>query len=94
MLAGLRPERISSDSTRDLPAREFIGLLKQFGYSISRQAGSHIRLTSVLKGDEHHITIPDKPLKIGTINSILNDIAAYVQLSKTELLDKLFHCGP
>ncbi len=43
---------------RDMPSKELIKLLKKFGYEISRQKGSHIRLTTFLEG-EHHITIPN-----------------------------------
>ncbi|NYE57789.1 putative RNA binding protein YcfA (HicA-like mRNA interferase family) [Carboxydothermus ferrireducens DSM 11255] len=36
---------------------------------VTRQTGSHIRLTTTLKG-EHHVTIPlHDPLKIGTLNN-------------------------
>lgn len=41
---------------RDISSVELISLLKKFGYQISRQKGSHIRLTTFLEG-EHHITI-------------------------------------
>ena len=40
---------------------------------------------------EHKITIPDHhPIKIGTLNNILNDIAEYVKISKQELIQELF----
>jgi predicted RNA binding protein YcfA (HicA-like mRNA interferase family) len=59
--------------------------------SPDRQAGSHMRLTSSSKGSEHHITIPrHTPLKIGTLNSILKDVASYLEIERGQLLDKLF----
>ena len=32
-------------------------LLKQYGYEITCQTGSHMRLTTMV-GGEHHVTIP------------------------------------
>ena len=43
---------------RDLGGEELARLLGQFGYVVTRQAGSHLRLTSSSRGTEHHITIP------------------------------------
>jgi hypothetical protein len=39
----------------------------------------------------HHVTIPNhNPLRIGTLSNILSDIADHFQLSKKDLLEKLF----
>ena len=43
---------------RDLTGAELAMLLKQYGYQITRQTGSHMRLTTMV-GGEHHVTIPD-----------------------------------
>ena len=43
---------------RDLGGEELAALLLRYGYHVTRQTGSHMRLTSSLKGKEHHITIP------------------------------------
>ncbi len=60
------------------------------GYEVDHQTGSHIRLTTQRNG-EHHITIPaHKPLKIGTLNPILRDVAAHDSLSCDQLLETLF----
>jgi len=76
---------------RDIGSENLIKLLDKFGYIITRQTGSHIRLTSSLKEKEHHITIPSqKSLKIGTLNNIINDIAEYLEIDKKELLLQLF----
>jgi len=65
--------------------------LRRFGYEITRQTGSHIRLTFKLKGMEHHVTIPaHKQLRIGTLAEILSDVATYLDLSREELMDRLF----
>ena len=42
---------------RDIKGEHLTKKLKQFGYEVTRQSGSHIRLTTTTNG-EHHITIP------------------------------------
>lgn len=74
---------------RDITGAELVKLLKPLGYTVVRQSGSHIRITTLENG-EHHATIPDHaPLKIGTISSILKDIAEHFSISKEELLEKI-----
>lgn len=76
---------------RDISGEELVKLLKRYRYQITRQTGSHMRLTTYIKEAEHHITIPNhKYLKIGTINSILVDIADYLKIDKKTLIDELF----
>jgi predicted RNA binding protein YcfA (HicA-like mRNA interferase family) len=60
---------------RDVNASELIRLLERCGYSITRQTGSHIRLSKMVNGTEHSITVPNhKPIKIGTLQSIIKDV--------------------
>lgn len=74
---------------RDIGGEELVQLLKRFGYQVTRQTGSHIRLTTSVKG-EHKITIPKhKPIKIGTLNSILTDISIHLKMDKKELIEEL-----
>ena len=75
---------------RDLDAKNLIKSLEKLGYKQTRQAGSHIRLSVLLKEKELHITIPNhNPLKIGTLNNILKEISDQLKISKEELLRKL-----
>jgi predicted RNA binding protein YcfA (HicA-like mRNA interferase family) len=77
--------------SRDISSDELIESLKKYGYQISHQTGSHIRLTSNIKKSEHHITIPHhKYIKIGTLNNILNDVSVYLEMDKKSLLAELF----
>lgn len=56
---------------RDISGDDLASALKKYGYALTRQAGSHMRLTTQ-QGGEHHITVPrHNPLRIGTLNSIL-----------------------
>jgi predicted RNA binding protein YcfA (HicA-like mRNA interferase family) len=76
---------------RDISGAQLAQLLNRYGYNITRQTGSHLRLVSNGRGFEHKVTIPDhQPIKIGTLNNILADVADYLQISKRELLEHLF----
>jgi predicted RNA binding protein YcfA (HicA-like mRNA interferase family) len=75
---------------RDLDGTELIRRLRPLGYTPVRQSGSHVRLTRTSGDEVHHITIPlHTPLKIGTLNSILTDIAVHLRLTRDELLKRL-----
>ncbi len=75
---------------RDITGNELSKIIGQFGYQITRQTGSHIRLTTMENGI-HHVTIPNhNPLKIGTLSNILSDVADHFQLTKKEIVEKLF----
>jgi len=75
---------------RDLDGNQLAQALSNFGYEIIRQTGSHIRLTTQQQG-EHHITIPNhSPLKVGTLNAILKDVADHIGMSRDALLSQLF----
>jgi predicted RNA binding protein YcfA (HicA-like mRNA interferase family) len=76
---------------RDVGGDELASLLGRYGYDVTRQTGSHLRLTSTLTGTEHHVTIPQhKPLKVGTLSGILKDVAAYLDMDKREFVEELF----
>ncbi|TFG22913.1 MAG: type II toxin-antitoxin system HicA family toxin [Promethearchaeota archaeon] len=75
---------------RNISGMKLSKLLKRFGFEITRQTGSHMRLTTTIRG-EFHITIPKhKSLKIGTLNNILSDIVNYLNIDKEQLLQELF----
>jgi predicted RNA binding protein YcfA (HicA-like mRNA interferase family) len=75
---------------RDISGEDLIKLVKAYGYVVTRQTGSHIRLSTEQNG-QHHITIPHHdPLKIGTLASILSDIASHFKITKQDLLIELF----
>ena len=75
---------------RDLSADELVQALSRLGYSVTRQTGSHLRLTTI-QGGEHHITIPrHDPLKVGTLSGILSDVAAHAKITRKQLLETLF----
>lgn len=74
---------------RDASAQGLRKSLEILGYMVTRQKGSHIRLTTQLNG-EHHITIPNHdPLRIGTLQAILKDVAEHHGLTVAELIERL-----
>jgi predicted RNA binding protein YcfA (HicA-like mRNA interferase family) len=76
---------------RDVSGRDLCRLLGRYEYVITRQAGSHIRLASKYMQHEHSITIPDhETIKIGTLSKILADVAGYLKIEKSDLVDVLF----
>ena len=75
---------------RDLSGAQLAKALARLGYSATRQTGSHLRLT-IASPSEHHVTIPlHDPLKVGTLAAILADVAAHQEISRDELLGRLF----
>mgnify|MGYP001599366030 CR=1 FL=1 len=76
---------------RDISGEELAQLLGKYGYRITRQTGSHMRLTTFFKGTEHHITIPrHKSLRIGTLSKILKDVSAYLEMDLHLVSEELF----
>jgi predicted RNA binding protein YcfA (HicA-like mRNA interferase family) len=76
---------------RDVGGKELAVHLGRYGYKITRQTGSHMRLTTTTKGFEHHITIPEHgPLKVGTLDHIVNEIASYLEIEHHKLVEELF----
>ena len=75
---------------RDLTGAELVKALSRLGYRVTRQTGSHIRLTCE-SPTQHHVTIPAHAvLKVGTLSGILGDVATHLRIGKDELSSKLF----
>ena len=74
---------------RDLSGSDLVKRLGRLGYCVTRQTGSHMRLTSATHG-VHHITIPNHdPLRIGTLAAILDSVATHHGLTRDALLQHL-----
>lgn len=75
---------------RNLSGSDLVKRLDRFGYHLTRQTGSHLRLTSTVHG-EHHVTVPQHdPLRIGTLAAVLDAVAVHHGLSRDALLERLF----
>jgi predicted RNA binding protein YcfA (HicA-like mRNA interferase family) len=74
---------------RDCDGVDLAKALRKLGYSVVRQSGSHMTVTTQLKG-EHHITIPNhRPIKVGTMQGLLKAVARHHGMSMEDLLNLL-----
>lgn len=74
---------------RNLNGSELVRALQVYDYQVTRQKGSHIRVTTQLNGEHHEVIPAHKPLKPGTLSSILKSIARHHHTSTGELIKKL-----
>lgn len=73
----------------DWTGLELARALRSFGYEVTRQSGSHMRLTTERNG-QHHITVPaHDPLKLGTLRSILDAVAKHHGMTRDAVLRDL-----
>ncbi len=76
---------------RDISGSELASLLRGYSYDVSRQTGSHIRLTSKASGKEHHVTVPaHRSLRVGTLSGVLADVVSYLGKTKEQLAEEMF----
>jgi predicted RNA binding protein YcfA (HicA-like mRNA interferase family) len=74
---------------RDLSGEDLAPRLTRLGYRVTRQTGSHLRLTTQRDG-EHHITIPrHSTLRVGTLSGIISDLTQHHHLDRDALLTLL-----
>ena len=74
---------------RDVSGDDLSRALKVMGYQVTRQTGSHMRLTTT-QGGEHHVTIPrHSPLRVGTLAAIVDSVAGHFGISRDDLLLKI-----
>ena len=75
---------------RDLSGLELARALGKLGYRLTRQTGSHLRLT-IEAPTQHHVTIPaHHPLKLGTLAATVGQVAEHLKLDRDELIRRLF----
>jgi predicted RNA binding protein YcfA (HicA-like mRNA interferase family) len=75
---------------RDISGEALASALSRLGYQVTRQTGSHMRLTKTQPA-EHHVTIPNHdPLRVGTCAAILREVGRFHNMTRDELLDILF----
>lgn len=74
---------------RDVGADELVRAMARLDYVVTRQTGSHMRLTTERHG-QHHVTVPrHDPLKPGTLRAILADTGAHHGLDREALAELL-----
>lgn len=75
---------------RDLSGRDLARALQPLGYEITRQKGSHIRLTRTTDDSQSHITIPNHDaLRVGTLAAVLGEVANQLGMTRDDLVQSL-----
>ena len=75
---------------RDLNGADLASRLAAYGYSITRQSGSHMRLSRQAAVGQQHLTIPaHKPMRVGTLRQILKDVASQTGVSLEEVVQSI-----
>ena len=75
---------------RSLSGADLEKALAKLGYERTRKTGSHARLTTNIRG-QHHLTVPDhKVLPLGTVRSILRDVARHFECGQDEIVSRIF----
>jgi predicted RNA binding protein YcfA (HicA-like mRNA interferase family) len=70
---------------RDVSGTKLARLLSRFGYTVTRQVGSHMRLTTEVRG-VHHVTVPaHRELRAGTLEFVLTIVAEHLGVERQEL---------
>jgi predicted RNA binding protein YcfA (HicA-like mRNA interferase family) len=75
---------------RGLNGSELVKMLEKVGYQVQHQTGSHIIVKTIQNGENTQSVPNHKPLKIGTLNSILSEVADHLGIDKKELTQMLF----
>jgi predicted RNA binding protein YcfA (HicA-like mRNA interferase family) len=81
---------MSTKLPRNVSGKDLVKALRTLGYEVVGQNGSHIKVTTERNG-QHHVAIPNhNPIKIGTLNGILQEVAKHFGLTKEEVARELF----
>ena len=59
------------------------------GYTVTRQHGSHMRVTTQINGEHHEVIPRHTPIKVKTLSSILKSIAEHHSLTMESLMEQL-----
>jgi predicted RNA binding protein YcfA (HicA-like mRNA interferase family) len=75
---------------RDASGQEIVkALCRGWGYRVVNQEGSHIILQTE-QPSHHRLSVPDhKPIRVGTLNSIVRDVARHKGVERSQILQTL-----
>ena len=74
---------------RDIDGPRLVRALSVLGYEATRQKGSHVRVTTQRDGENHEVIPHHRPIKAGTLSSILKRVAAHHGLTVDGLIELL-----
>ena len=77
---------------RDLSGTEVVRrLARHYGYRVTRSRGSHMTVALTAGGDQNQVTVSrHRDVRIGTMDAITADVAAFLSLPKQAVRDTLF----
>ncbi len=71
---------------RDVSGPQLVKALRILGYNVTRQKGSHVRVTTPRNGEHHEVVPHHQPIKTGTLSGILKSVAAHHRMYVEELV--------
>lgn len=74
---------------RNLSGAKLQVALRRLGYKSVRQRGSHVRITTQVKGEHHEVIPLHNPIRAKTLSSILKSIARHHEMTVEELRREL-----
>lgn len=74
---------------RDVSGADLTKALRRLGYAVTRQKGSHVRVTTQREGEHHEVIPQHSPIKVGLLHGILKSVAAHHRLTVEELVRNL-----
>ena len=75
---------------RDISGAELARKLGTYGYQVSRQTGSHLRLTRNESGSDQHVTIPRTTLARRHAEWDFDAVAVQLETTKEDLVHEMF----
>ncbi|MFQ5673049.1 MAG: type II toxin-antitoxin system HicA family toxin [Nitrospinales bacterium] len=64
---------------RRLSGTQLISILKNFGFTLAGQKGSHVKLARIVDGKRQTLTLPNhKEIDTGTLRAIYRQALAYI----------------
>lgn len=74
---------------RDVNGTQLVRALRRIGYEAVRQKGSHV-IVQTAAPNVHSVTVPNhRPVRVGTLKSIIDDIAERRQMTPEALIELL-----
>ncbi len=76
---------------RDVTGAELVKALRKFDYEFMRQTGSHIMVETQESGQHLVVVTNHNPIKLGTLNGIIGDVAEHFGITKEDVIRRLFY---
>ena len=65
-------------------------LARHYGYRVTPSRGSYMTVTLTAGGEQHQVTVPrHRDVRVGTLDAIVADVAAFLGLAKPAVHDTL-----